>query len=159
MTSSTSNTGIAGNLRNYFYRPSQLMFGDNGFETTTTWNYKVVGRYVLPYDLGLSGSWKVQSGYQYGRVTSVTFPGDGAQNIRMEPVTSHRAPSVGIMDVRLDKTFKFGKVGRLTGQIDMFNLLNSGTVTVFRTATGTTYNEVLGLLDPRVIRFGVRYAF
>jgi hypothetical protein len=73
MTSSTSNTGIAGNLRSYFYRPSQLMFGDNGFETTTTWNYKVVGRYVLPYDFGLSGSWKVQSGYQYGRVTSVTF--------------------------------------------------------------------------------------
>ena len=159
MTSSTSNTGIAGNLRSYFYRPSQLRFGDNGFETETTWNYKVVGRYVLPYDVGLSGSWKVQSGYQYGRVTSVTFPGDGAQNIRMEPISSHRAPSVGIMDVRLDKTLKFGKAGRLTGQIDMFNLLNSGTITVFRTATGTTYNEVLGLLDPRVIRFGVRYDF
>jgi hypothetical protein len=159
MTSSTSNTGIAGNLRSYFYRPSQLMFGDQGFETTTTWNYKVVGRYVLPYDFGLSGSWKVQSGYQYGRVTSVTFPGDGAQNIRMEPVTAHRAPSVGIMDMRLDKALKFGNIGKLTLQMDAFNILNSGTITVFRTATAATYNEVLGLLDPRVIRFGVRYDF
>jgi len=159
MTSSTSNTGVAGNLRSYFYRPSQLMFGDQGFETTTTWNYKVVGRYVLPYDFGLSGSWKVQSGNQYGRVTSVTFPGDGAQNIRMEPATAHRAPSVGIMDMRVDKSLRFGKIGKLTLQLDAFNILNSGVVTVFRTATGTTYNEVLGLLDPRVIRFGVRYDF
>ena len=34
-----------------------------------------------------------QSGRQYGRNTSVTFPGDGAQNVRMEPVTANRAPS------------------------------------------------------------------
>lgn len=159
MVSSTSNTGVAGNLRNFYYRPSQLMFGDNGYETTTNWNYKIIGRYVLPYDVGLSGSWKVQSGYQWGRVTSVTFPGDGAQNIRMEPATSNRAPNVGIMDFRIDKSLRFGKLGKLTGQIDMFNLLNSGTVTVFRTTTGTTFKEVLGILDPRVIRFGVRYDF
>jgi hypothetical protein len=159
MTSSTANTGIAGNLRSYFYRPSQLLFGDQGYESTGTWNYKIIGRYMLPYTVGLSGSWKVQSGYQYGRVTSVTFPGDGAQNIRMEPVTSNRAPTVGIMDARLDKAIRFGKLGKATLQLDMFNLLNSGTVTVFRTATGTTYKEVLGILDPRVIRFGFRYDF
>jgi hypothetical protein len=63
------------------------------------------------------------------------------------------------MDMRIDKSLRFGKVGRLTLQMDAFNLLNSGTVTVFRTATATTYKEVLGLLDPRVIRFGVRYDF
>ena len=135
------------------------MFGDQGFETTTTWNYKIIGRYVMPWAIGLSGSWKVQSGYQYGRVTSVTFPGDGAQNIRMEPVTNNRAPSVSILDARLDKAIRFGKLGKATLQMDMFNLLNSGTVTVFRTATATTYKEVLGILDPRVIRFGFRYDF
>jgi hypothetical protein len=163
MTSTTSATSVAGNLRasdtTFTYRPSQLMFGDNGYETTSTWNYKIIGRYVMPYAIGFSGSWKVQSGYQWGRVTSVTFPGDGAQNIRMEPVTANRAPSVGIMDIRLDKSFSFGRFGKLTGQVDMFNLLNSGTVTVFRTTTGPTFREVLGILDPRIVRFGVRYDF
>ncbi len=159
MVSSTSNTGVAGNLRAYYYRPSQLMFGDQGYEGTTTWNYKIIGRYVMPYDIGFSGSWKVQSGYQWGRVTSVNFPGDGAQNIRMEPVTANRAPNVGIMDARLDKAFRFGKFGKLTAQVDMFNLLNSGTVTVFRTTTGTTFKEVLGILDPRIVRFGLRFDF
>ncbi len=163
MTSTTSATSVAGNLRasgtTFTYRPSQLMFGDNGYEDTSSWNYKIIGRYVMPYAIGFSGSWKVQSGYQWGRVTSVTFPGDGAQNVRMEPVTANRAPAVGIMDVRLDKSFSFGRFGKLTGQVDMFNLLNSGTVTVFRTTTGTTFKEVLGILDPRIIRFGVRYDF
>ena len=159
MTSSTSTTGVAGNLRNYYYRPSQLMFGDGGYETSTTWNYKVVGRYVMPYEIGFSGSWKVQSGYQWGRVTSVNFPGDGAQNIRMEPATTNRAPNVGILDIRFDKSLRFGKAGKLTPQVDIFNLMNKGTVTTFRTNTGTTFKEVLGILDPRVIRFGVRYDF
>jgi Carboxypeptidase regulatory-like domain len=159
MTSSTSTTGVAGNLRSFFYRPSQLMFGDGGYEQTTTFNYKVIGRYVLPYDFGLSGSWKFQSGYQWGRVTSVTFPGDGAQNIRMEPVTANRAPNVGIADVRFDKSLRFGKVGKLTAQIDVFNLMNAGTVTTFRSLSGPTFKEVISILDPRIIRFGVRYDF
>jgi hypothetical protein len=159
MTSSTSTTGVAGNLRNFYYRPSQLMFGDNGYEKTTTWNYKIVGRYVLPYQVGLSGSWKVQSGYQWGRATSVTFPGDGAQTIRMEPVTSNRAPNVAIMDVRFDKSFSFGKIGKLTAQMDVFNLANAGTVTTFRSLSGPTFKEVTAILDPRIIRFGVRYDF
>lgn len=159
VTSSTSTTGVAGNLRSFYYRPSQLMFGDNGYEKTTTWNYKVIGRYVLPYTIGLSGSWKVQSGYQWGRATSVTFPGDGAQTIRMEPVTSNRAPNVAIMDVRLDKSFSFGKLGKVTAQMDVFNLTNSSTVTTFRSLSGPTFKEVIGILDPRIVRFGLRFDF
>ena len=77
----------------------------------------------------------------------------------MEPVTSNRAPNVGIMDIRLDKTLRFGKAGKLTPQLDIFNLMNKGTVTTFRTTTGATFKEVLGILDPRVIRFGIRYDF
>ncbi len=132
--------------------------GRNGRETSTQWNYKVIGRYVLPYDIGLSGSWRVQSGYQWGRTTSVTFPGDGQQNIRVEPVTANRAPNVAILDFRLDKSFKFGRYGKLTGMMDIFNR-STRTVTNFRTTTGATFKEVIALLDPRIVRFGVRYDF
>ena len=65
------------------------------------------------------------------------------------------------MDVRFDKSIRFGKFGKLTGQIDIFNMLNSGTVTVFRTthAVQRRFKEVLGILDPRVVRFGARFDF
>jgi hypothetical protein len=159
MTSPTGALDSAGNRREYFYRPSQTMFGDKGRETSTTWNYKVLGRYSLPFEIGASASWKVQSGYQWGRTTSITFPGDGAQNVRVEPVTSNRAPTVSIVDFRVDKSVTLGRFGRVTGMVDIFNALNAGAVTNFRTTTGATFKEVLAILDPRIVRFGFRWDF
>jgi hypothetical protein len=158
VVSPTGVTALVGNNREYFFRPSQVMWGENGRETSTQWNYKISGRYMLPYEVGLSGSWRVQSGYHWGRTSSVQFPGDGTQNIRVEPVTSNRSPNVRILDFRFDKGVKFGAT-KLTGMVDVFNALNSGVVTNFRTTTGATYKEVIALLDPRIVRFGVRFDF
>jgi hypothetical protein len=148
----------SGGGRTFSYRPSDRLFGDDGYETSTTWNYKIIGRYTLPWEIGLSGSWKVQSGFNYARTIAVQFPGDGQRTVRVEPITANRYPSVQIMDVRVDKSFTFGKYGRLTGMLDAFNLTNSGVVTSARTTT-VNYQEVLAILNPRVVRFGVRYDF
>jgi hypothetical protein len=162
----TTGTGALDALsqgKAYNWRPNQRLYGDNGKETSTLWNYKFIGRYTMPWDIGLSGSWKVQSGRQYGRNTSVAVPNDITQSIRMEPVTANRAPTVSILDFRVDKSFTFGRYGRLTGMVDIFNAVNSGTVINFATTTTTTatpsYLRVLGILDPRIVRFGVRYEF
>jgi hypothetical protein len=158
----TSGTGVLDALsqgREYNWRPNQRIFGDEGRETSTLWNYKVVGRYVLPYQVGVSGSWKVQAGRQWGRSMSFAFPGDGTQSFRVEEVTANRAPAVSILDFRADKSFSFGRFGKVTGMVDLFNALNSATVTNFSTVTGPTFKRVIGILDPRVIRFGARYEF
>jgi hypothetical protein len=159
----TTGTGTLDALatgRTYNWRPNQRLFGDEGKETSTLWNYKVIGRYVLPYEVGVSGSWKVQSGRQWGRSISFGFPGDGTQSVRVEEVTANRAPSVSILDFRADKSFSFGRFGKVTGMVDVFNALNNGTVINFSTVTSaTTFKRVIGILDPRVVRFGVRYEF
>jgi hypothetical protein len=151
-------TGYGRLTSNLAYLPARRLFGDNGRETSTMWNYKLVGRYVLPYDIGFSTSWRVQSGEQYGRTISVGFPGDGTRTVRVEPVTANRAPTISILDFRADKTFKLNRMGRLTAMVDLFNSLNSGAVTNYRTTT-VNYREVTGILDPRVVRFGVRVDF
>ena len=156
---SSSTTVSAGNGQAFSYRPADLMFGDNGYETSTLWNYKVIGRYVLPLTIGVSGSWKVQSGGNWGRSLSVAFPGDGTRTVRVEPVTANRGETVQIMDVRFDKSVRIGESRRLTLMVDTFNLTNSGTVTTFRNATGATFKEVTALLDPRIVRFGLRLDF
>jgi hypothetical protein len=144
-----------GNGRFYSYRPSRRLFGDeNGFETSTMWNYKVIGRYLLPFDIGTSGSWKVQSGPQYGRTISVNFPGDGTQTVRVEPVTARRYPTVGILDLRADKSFRAKNV-KFTGMVDVFNVLNSNPATTVRLTT-VNFHEVTAILDPRIVRFGFR---
>jgi hypothetical protein len=165
-TSSTSALSSGGNEKAFDWRPNFNRFGR---ETTTIWNYKIVGRYDLPWDIGTSGSFKLQSGRQYGRLQSITLPVAGAEAIRVEPVTANRGPNVGIFDLRFDKSFRFGRA-KLTAMVDVFNVGNAGTVTGWQTATGnaptaanptpaSTYNQALVLLDPRIVRFGVRVGF
>jgi hypothetical protein len=146
------------NTANQNYLPGRRIFGDNGNETSTTWNYKVIGRYVMPLEIGLSGSWRFQSGQNYGRTLGINFPGDGNRTFRVEPIDTRRYPNISILDFRLDKAFTFGRYGRLTGQFDVFNILNSGAPVDFR-RTSANFLEVTEILAPRVMRFGVRYDF
>jgi outer membrane receptor protein involved in Fe transport len=163
-TSTTSVLSAAGNGKSYDWRPNLRRFGR---ETSTIWNYKLIGRYVAPWEIGISASYKLQSGRQWGRSLNVTLPTAGSETIRVEPVTANRAPNVGIFDLRLDKSFKVTKLGKLTAMMDVFNLTNDDAVIVFRTATAApaagqpwgSFQEVIALLDPRIIRFGVRYEF
>lgn len=161
--SSTSSLSSAGNDKaaatgtSVVWQPNRRRFGR---EQTSGWNYKAIGRYLLPWEIGVSGSYKLQSGRQWGRELSVPLPGAGTERIRVEPVDSNRAPNVGIFDIRVDKSFTLGKqFGRVTAMVDVFNLTNSGTVTAFRTLTAPPFKEVTALLDPRIVRFGVRYEF
>jgi hypothetical protein len=158
-TTGTGALDALSQVKEYNWRPSQRIFGDEGKETSTIWNYKAIGRYTLPWEIGFSGSWKVQSGRQYGRNTAVPFPGDGTQTLRVEEVTANRAPTMSILDFRADKSFGFGRYGRATFMVDVFNALNNGTVMNFVTQTGANYRRVISILDPRIVRFGFRYDF
>jgi outer membrane receptor protein involved in Fe transport len=153
--SSTSATSSGGNEKAYDWRPNFTRFGR---ETTTSWNYKVIGRYEFPLGIASSASYKLQSGRQWGRSIAVTLPVAGSETVRAEPVTANRAPNVGIFDLRFDKSFRFGRT-KLTGMVDIFNLANAGTVTGWTSATGTTFKEAVVLLDPRIVRFGLRVGF
>lgn len=158
---STATTPVpTGYTRAYSFRPVDRLFGDEfGRETSMVWNYKVIGRYELPWGVGTSGSWRVQSGQQYGRTITLTMPGDGARTFRVEPITANRYPNVSIFDLRLDKSFTLPKqVGKVTFQFDGFNLLNSGVATSFRQTT-VNYREVTELLSPRIFRVGFRWDF
>ena len=168
-TWSTMLHDTTGYGRFYSFRPARRLFGDNGIETSTVWNYKLIGRYVAPFDIGIAPSLRIQSGQNFGRTISVAFPGDGNQTVRVEPITANRYPTVSIFDLRFDKTFRFGKGGKVTGMVDMFNLFNSNPPTGLRltTAGGTVsgvvypslYREVTEILAPRIVRFGIRYNF
>ena len=155
-----STTTPTGYTRAYSFRPADRLFGDEfGRETSNVWNYKVIGRYQMPWGIGASGSWRVQSGQQYGRTINVAFPNDGARTVRVEPITANRYPNVSILDLRFDKSFTLpSKAGKVTLQFDGFNLTNSGAITAFRTTT-VNYREVTELLAPRIFRVGFRWDF
>jgi len=43
--------------------------------------------------------------------------------------------------------------------LDVFNLTNSDVVTNFNHNTGASFLRVIALLDPRIVRLGVRWEF
>ena len=53
-------------------------------------------------DIGVSGSYKLQSGSQWGRPVNFALnPAGfvlGSQTVRVEPITANRAPNIDIMD-------------------------------------------------------------
>src|SRR5712692_8495677 len=130
-----------------------------GLQATTFWNYKVLGRYVFPYDIGVSGSYKLQSGYNWARNTSVALPNAGSESVLMEPLSANRTENVHILDFRVEKGFRLGIVGKVTGMMDLFNALNQNPITGFRTVTGARFKEVIAVLDPRAARLGIRWEF
>jgi hypothetical protein len=154
----TSAIEAAAIEKDFDWQPNYRLFGK---ETSTIWNYKLVGRYTFPFEIGLSGSYKVQSGRNWGRVWSLAgVLNAGTEAIRVEPIDTRRAPTVDILDFRVDKGVTLpNQWGRMVFMVDVFNALNRGTVTNFRMQTGATFQEVLGLLDPRIVRFGFRYEF
>ncbi|MEO8501788.1 MAG: TonB-dependent receptor, partial [Vicinamibacteria bacterium] len=162
---STSALGIIRHSTTYLWNPTQRRFGR---QDQTFWNFKMIGRYELPWQLALAGSFKLQSGANWARYTSVTIPNLGATNVAMEPLNSNRSPNVGILDLRAEKAFKIKGSRKITGMVDVFNALNSATVVNFRVvspaanttnATSNRFKELIALLDPRIIRFGVRLDF
>jgi hypothetical protein len=155
VTSTSSALDSVGIGKAYLWRPNQRLFGR---ERSTLWNYKLIGRYVFPYDIGVSASYKLQSGRNWGRTISVSLPNAGSETVRVERVNAQRAPNVGIFDIRFDKSFTLKQGGRLTAMVDIFNATNSDVVTNFRITT-VRYKEIIALLDPRVVRLGIRWDF
>lgn len=140
----------------YEWRPNQAL--RLGPIDTTYWNYKMVARYIFPHDIGVSASYKLQSGFQTGRRANVRLPNAGTERV-MPDGYDNRAPNVGIFDMRAEKSFNLPQGATLALLFDGFNLTNSSTVLNYRTISGSRYNEIVAILDPRVFRVGVRIEF
>ncbi|MBK5257506.1 MAG: hypothetical protein JJE39_15890 [Vicinamibacteria bacterium] len=162
---STSALGTIRHSTAYLWNPNSRRFGR---QDQTFWNYKLLGRYELPWSLAVAASYKLQSGFNWARSTSVNIPGLGATTVAMEPLNSNRSPNVGILDFRAEKAIRIRGDRKLTAMVDVFNALNSDTVVNFRLTSpsaNTTnpvsnrFNELIALLDPRIVRFGVRLDF
>jgi carboxypeptidase family protein len=154
---STSNLAVMRHATAYLWRPNQRLLGS---QASTMWNFKLVGRYEFPLGFSAAASYKLQSGFPWARAISVTLPNAGAETIFAEPIDANRAPNVGILDFRAEKAFALGgRRGRLVAMLDVFNATNADTVTNFRNVTGPRFMELIALLDPRIVRFGLRYQF
>ena len=132
-------------------------------QKTTTYHFQFLGRYTFPYEIGFAANYRYQSGFPYSPIV----PDDGQLSLNMcnfgcaffaQNLDQNRSDNVGLLNFRLDKGVKVGK-SKVTGMLDIYNVLNADPVTNFSLNLGPNYKRVIAVLDPRVFQVGVRLEF
>ena len=131
-----------------------------GVEDRTVYNFKASGSYDAPFGIRLSPVLRFQSGANYARQNTLTFPsgitGTGT-TIYMEPANSNREDNVTVIDVRAEKTVNLHDRMRARLFFDAFNITNSHASETISRATGTGYQKPSAILAPITARIGFRF--
>jgi hypothetical protein len=151
----------------FFYKgdvidPQNVDFYDGAVNSTmnSRWQFKLSGLYQLPGGINVSSVFRAREGYvrtPYARfyrenIGTSTFY-DGVQG-------DSRLPTFYELDFRIEKIFNLSSTSRVVLAVDAFNALNSALVLARQDLlTSSIYDRVTKILNPRVLRFGVRFEF
>jgi len=141
------------------------------------WLVKLAGMYQFPYDLNASFVFLAREGYIIGEWFDIIDynqpnPISQSNSIWVTKFGSEHLPVLWRVDLRLEKMLKIGDIGRAYLMVDIFNPFNSSIINrryqryhgQYFVNTGQFVpdpndfkaNEVL---NPRLVRFGVRFTF
>lgn len=128
------------------------------------WMAKISFLYQLPWGFNISGFANAREGYTLWPYLRIWAPERAAMglggwtSIEAEKFGETRLHNFYNLDLSLSKDFNLGRSGRLTLQVDAFNVFNlSQTLWRVPQITNPRYNEITDILNPRVIRLGIRY--
>jgi hypothetical protein len=131
------------------------------YYTGQKWQFYGNALYQLPWGVDLSGSvWGRQGGLK-PVFLNIAAGQDGTIRVAATPtVESERYGNVWDIDLRLAKTFRFGKQAYFTLAGEWFNVANSGqTLIRIRQANSSAYNRIDEVLNPSIFRLGATFGF
>jgi len=121
--------------------------------------FKIQATYILPLDFSLSAFYSLYNGQTWTRVFSLPVNQYGSY-LMAEPMGSRRLDTVNNLDLRLEKSFRFGGNYRLSLMLDLFNVFNQGRPTgVQELATSEDFGKARYVNQPRTFRAGMRFWF
>ena len=125
-----------------------------------SWNHvvRLSGSYQLPWGLTYGSSFTSQSGEYFFREVQIRDTNNTNVAIRVEPQAG-RYEWTKIWDNRISKKFKTFGNQSVEGTFDLFNSLNTNTITDQTNRSGSTYLQPLEVIAARVFRLGVKYRF
>jgi Carboxypeptidase regulatory-like domain len=167
-----------------FVNPTGREFRD-GFSSIGRYIYKALGSYQFPWDIQASANFNWLDGAAGHPTASASTPNDRSINgpgavyggvtaagaattisygtLTFEPRGTERVQSVKLLDLGLQKSFRFrGGKNRVKLSADGFNLFNTNAIQAFSSANlslPATYNSPSTIVPPRVFRFGASVNF
>jgi hypothetical protein len=124
------------------------------------------GMYQGPWGVNFGANWVLRQGYAMPYFRNNVATGDPLLNNKsvlvVSDVTDFRLPAVSSLDARIEKAFKIQQLNILF-DLDIFNLTNSSTVLGkqynLRLTGPTGFDQVLEIMNPRILRLGARINF
>jgi hypothetical protein len=140
--------------------PNDYTNADGPLNHDRTWIFKLQASYSFPWGIMASLNYLYQTGTPiptYARI----YPDQGLRQILAEPRGPDRYKPWNLLDLRLQKTFNLYKSLRFEAMIDVFNLLNSSTMTAYRSHDlwNVAYNDPSFMFYPRRLQIGFRLRF
>ena len=131
------------------------------YYTGQKWQIYANALYQLPWGIDLSGTAWGREGGLKPVFLNIASGNDGTLRVSaVSAVDAERYGNVWDFDLRLAKTFRFGKQPYLTLAAEWFNVANSGQVLVrIRQANSAAYNRVDEVLNPSTFRLGATFGF
>jgi hypothetical protein len=172
-----NNSSTNGGGGAYQFETPNVSFVNADGELTNSRRHEVkvlLGVQVPVIDLGVNAYFRALSGrpyqaYQQFASSVISFPASsGGRRVLVEPRGSRRRDHENILDLRLEKIFKFGAdKNRVSVYADITNVFNGSVVTDKQYRVP---NRVIGLetvdfdsptaiIEPRQTTFGVRWSF
>ena len=133
------------------------------YQVLPSYQFIATGMYQAPWGINLAGNMVTRQGFaaQYFRDSVLTGNAlvPRATVLLLKEAADERLPMVTSLDLRLGKEFRIQRA-RLNIDLDLFNALNSATVLGRQyNQRLTTYNNVLEIMNPRILRVGLRVGF
>ena len=134
------------------------------FQVLPSYQFIATGAYQARWGINLGMNMVVRQGfampYEFvGLETADPIEVEKDVLLVQDP-TEFRLPTVTSLDFRIGKEFTFGGRARVNLDVDVFNLLNKSTVLGRQyDLSSTRANDVLEIMNPRVLRLGLRFGF
>lgn len=157
--------GASGKINQYLFSP---------------WMLKLEGLYQLPYDFNVSFTFNARAGHiipHYMSINDRRWANTYSRSVSsyLDVFGTDKLPNFYQLNFRLEKLIKLGDTGKIYLMADIFNVFNSSIVNRRYDASEGTYNIYAGgttgfapnatnnlvneILNPRILRLGVRFQF
>ena len=144
------------------------------------WLVKIAGLYQLPYGINFGFTFLAREGWIIRETLDIydyTIPNTRSRSheLHLSEFGSERLPTYGNLTIRLEKMFRLGDTGKIYLMADLFNIFNTATMIQrydrdhgryniqadpsLNTFSATRDFDPYAILNPRLLRFGVRFTF